>query len=253
MFVSIRRLKMKQSRPVLLLTTGEHPLRLRAKGSQPTYPLYKDPRWIGQLCSSVIWAGSTSRTWGVGVGAAMMSGLSGLSVMASSINDSPEIQMAKEKNLVCLSNSSLCWLIFIAEGDRLGREEWGNCSASQEPRGGWRHSWRSTSTEPGSCWLRVHVKKSWIRGHIWRKVPQYSFPSVLAFNIVRGKKTAFSFVTDESCQGFTKTIVLKYILWKAIKNLHNFMLKNWPPTPGACSWRSNRSVNHLVGRLIGPL
>ena len=31
-----------------------------------------------------------------------------LSVMASSINDSTEIQMAKEKNLVCLSNSSLC-------------------------------------------------------------------------------------------------------------------------------------------------
>ena len=59
----------------------------------------------------------------MGVGAAMMSGLSGLSVMASSINDSTDIQKAKEKNLVCLSNSSLCCLIFIAEGDRMGREE----------------------------------------------------------------------------------------------------------------------------------
>ena len=59
----------------------------------------------------------------MGVGAAMMSGLSGLSVMASSINDSTEIQMAKEKNLVDLTNSYFGCLIFIAEGDRMGREE----------------------------------------------------------------------------------------------------------------------------------
>ena len=86
---------------MFLLTMGEHPESLAA----PTYPLYKDPRCATQNASfhsmPALENAPTPRTWGVenGIGAALISGLDGLAVLASTISTST-VETVKQHKLV---------------------------------------------------------------------------------------------------------------------------------------------------------